>query len=181
MTTCQDCACKLRRAEKRQLFLPTLVAFLCWMIVKLTPFTLLSPFSPSHSSWLTFWAFGREKVCLSPVEVKAPERVLFTSFFDIKRPNSTQPLTLAICLQRQREKNNAGRQSIVAQEDSCATVWRCKYCGLHIAVSKLSIDQAVKGEFQSGYFLQPDSGSLAPSESHAMKQSDNLKALISPK
>lgn len=112
------------------------------MIVKLPPFTLLSPFSPSHSPWLTFWAFSREKWR------HQGECCLYQ-----KRPSSTQLSTPAIFLQRQREKNNAGRQSIVAQEDSCAAVCRCKYCGLHHSCcwNETSIMQS-NGEFQSGCF-----------------------------
>lgn len=90
------------------------------MIVKPSPFTRFLSLHPTHPDSLSEHSVGKQSFSCRSQGTR--ESAVY--FFDIKRQSSTQLSTPAICVHRQREKNNAGRQSIVAEEDSCAEAER---------------------------------------------------------
>lgn len=120
----------------------------------------------------------------SPVIVKAQGTALFTSLRS-KDPSSFQHSTPAICFHRHTEKHNIRRLTAVAQEDSCATVWGCKQHGSHFSCLQtnrmsqrkhLRLNQAVKGDFHTGFFGAAIQWLTCTSK--VMKQWNNLVQLL---
>lgn len=151
---------------------PHCCAFLSLMIVKPSPFTLFH-FSPSHSAWLTFWAFSRETVYLLLKSRHQGECRLLLWY-----QKTEQHSTLNSChLRSETEREKQCRQTVHCsrRRQLCwCRVWRCTVA-YAIAVRKSNIDQAVKGEFQR------ESGWFAPTTSDAWKRRAYLKAPNFPK